>query len=198
MTTIHDVEQRSAEWFAIRLGRITGTSLKDLMNKKPVTQCALFYRLAAEACGDQEQKELFTSKDMQLGIDREPIARLKAGPEYKEYGFITNSNIPNAGLSPDGLTEDLKNGVEIKCPGWKSHINTLITGEIPDEYKWQVVHYFVVVEELEEMLFYSYRPENTKHNEVRVVVTRAEMAIEIEAAKARLKEMEQAVWAVTS
>ena len=188
---LHDLEQRSPEWFNIRMGRVSGTSLKDLMLKKPVKSSALFFRIMAELDGDQEREETFTSKAMQRGIDLEPIAREAAGAEFKEYGFFTRGKF--AGLSPDGLTEDFKHGLEIKCPLGAVHKKYLIENKIPSEYRWQIVQYFYVIDTLEDLLFYSYRPENTAFPEFRLLIKREDLAEDLEAVEKRFKELEEAI-----
>jgi hypothetical protein len=46
-----------------------------------------------------------------------------------------------AGCSPDGMAQD-DGLIEIKCPKWSTHQDTLLTGKIPDKYvkqmQWQL------------------------------------------------------------
>ena len=158
-------EQLSHEWKKEKYGLIGGTSLSDLMTSKPVKETALYYQLLSARCEEFFDDHSFTSNDMQRGIDLEPDA-VKEAEEYLKkdflnFGWCTNKSYPLNGCSPDGFTEDLKEGIEVKCPKASTHTSYIIKDEIPKEYFWQVINYFLVNDQLEKLHFTSYRPENT-------------------------------------
>ena len=155
---IHEnLQQRSPEWFALRLGKITGTRLKKVMSANNLD---LIDELIAEDLS-QTIEESFTSGAMQRGVDCEPLAMSDyqdtTGNNVKEIGFIEGEYM--MGLSPDGLV--MENGkyvgaVEIKCPNTKTHVNYIRLNRMPSAYKYQIFMYFIVVDTLEWLDFVSW------------------------------------------
>ncbi len=158
-------EQGSHEWKKERFGLIGGTTLSDLMVSKPVNETALYYQLISARCEEFFDDLSFVSNDMRRSIDLEPEAVQEAekylNVEFKSFGWCTNEKYPLNGCSPDAFTEDLTVGGEVKCPKAATHTAYILKDEIPKEYFWQVINYFLVNEKLETLHFISYRPENT-------------------------------------
>ena len=137
------MEQRSADWFAARLGRATASKFKDAVSKlktgKP-SQARQTYaiQLVAERLTHQPTPH-FTTAAMQWGIDNEPAARVeyswKTGIEVEEVGFFEHPSMM-AGASPDGLV-GADGLVEFKCPSSTTHVETLLNG-MPDDHIAQV------------------------------------------------------------
>lgn len=157
MKVYKDLEQRSAEWFKLRLGRITGTRLKKVMASNNLD---LVDELIAEELS-QVIEESFVSGAMQRGVECEPLAmqdyKKITNYDVHEVGFVEGDSI--LGLSPDGLV--MENGeyigaVEIKCPNTKTHINYMRVNKMPSAYKYQIFMYFIVVESLEWLDFVSW------------------------------------------
>lgn len=150
---IHEIEQGTDSWKELRKGRITGTRLKEVMGRD---SSKLIYEMIAEK---YEDKNSYQTSDMAEGVLKEPWAIDKyeeeTGQKVTTVGFITIGD--NLGLSPDGLVGK-KKAVEVKCPSLAKHIEYVVNDKIPSEYKWQVVHYFVVIDELEELDFITYHP----------------------------------------
>lgn len=150
---IHEIEQGTDSWKELRKGRITGTRLKEVMGRY---SSKLIYEMIAEK---YEDKNSYQTSDMAEGVLKEPWAIDKyeeeTGQKVTTVGFITLGD--NLGLSPDGLVGK-KKAVEVKCPSLAKHIEYVVNDKIPSEYKWQVVHYFVVIDELEELDFITYHP----------------------------------------
>ncbi len=126
---------------------------------------------------------------MQRGIDLEPIAM----EEYcsKEFAvvetpaFIKNKEIDFLGISPDGLIKSegkYIGGVEIKCPSSKKHIEYIRINRVPNEYKYQVLAYFINCPDLEYVDFVSYDDRVTVKPFHCVRVTRDELKKDIEEA----------------
>lgn len=142
---IHNIEQKSEAWYELRCGRVTGTRFKSLMaGESTATYKDLVTNLACEII-TRKQEENYVSADMERGIELEPIARNLYSElteaEVKEIGFITpdDDNIYSEwiGISPDGVLSD--NGLlEIKCPKFKTHLEYIISGTLPSEYRHQV------------------------------------------------------------
>lgn len=137
-----NILQRSEDWYSERCGKVTASRVKDL-NAKPSKGKALnalgLTILAERLTG--VQKETPTNFAMQWGIDNEPHA---IAAYENETGFFVNGTglidhpfIEMFGASPDGLVGE--NGqIEVKCPDTTTHLNTLLTKQIPDEHIPQI------------------------------------------------------------
>lgn len=64
--------------------------------------------------------------------------------------------------SPDGLIGE-DEAIEVKCPGGKNYVKMWLTNQVPDEYEWQVVQYFIVNEKLQKLYFVGYNPDIPVH-----------------------------------
>lgn len=78
---------------------------------------------------------------MKRGVELEPIARKfyeeKTGIEMPAT-LVEHEKISFLRASLDGLNKKI--GLEIKCPGARSHAQTMQTKSIPEHYMWQLVH----------------------------------------------------------
>lgn len=153
--------QGTEEWHRMKWGKVGGSSSKGLF----VPSDTLLYQLLAESTEEFEMDEdSYISGDMQRGIELEPLGRVElgkfAGVEFLEAGWLQSSENELLGISPDGITQDLKVSCEIKCPGSKKHISTVYTREIPSDNIHQCLHYFTVNPDLEKHYFASFRPES--------------------------------------
>lgn len=137
-----NILQRSEDWFADRVGKVTASRVKDL-NAKPMKGKALnalgLTILAERLTG--VQKEIPTNFNMQWGIDNEPRAIAAYENETGNFvvgtGLIDHPFVEMFGASPDGLVD--KDGqIEVKCPDTTTHLNTLLTKQVPDEYIPQI------------------------------------------------------------
>jgi putative phage-type endonuclease len=143
------MEQRSPEWFAARLGRVTASRVADIMAKTKTGYSTSRTNYMAELICERltnKQAESYQNSAMLWGIEAEPFARetyLEAVSTdcVVEVGFINHPTIDMAGASPDGLVGE-DGLVEIKCPNTSTHIDTLIAQAIPAKYitqmQWQM------------------------------------------------------------
>lgn len=138
--------QGSEEWVEARIGRVTASVISDVMAKgrsgaPSATRANLLARIVAERLSGRAA-EGFTSQAMQHGIDTEAQARacytMETGRNVDEVGFVPHPSIAMAGASPDGLVGD-RGLVEIKCPNTATHIDTILTGAVPDKYLKQML-----------------------------------------------------------
>lgn len=144
-----DIEQRSDDWFAARLGKVTASKIADVMARTKTGYSASRANYAAQLITERltgRREEGFTNSAMQWGTDTEPQARamyeLETGLTVIECGFFDHPDaLIAAGASPDGLVGD-DGLVEIKCPNSATHIATLRGDQIPDKYikqmQWQM------------------------------------------------------------
>lgn len=139
-----DCAQRSPEWFAARLGRLTGSRVADafatIKKGESASRRNLRVQLMLERLTGRCQDSGFTSLDMERGIELEPEAReayeAETGILVAPVGFIAHPELL-AGCSPDGFTMD--GLIEIKCPKAATHLEYL-RGGLPQEYYLQIVH----------------------------------------------------------
>ena len=142
------MEQRTEEWFAARLGKVTASRVADVMAKTKTgysaTRESYMTQLVCERLSGQKA-ESFTNAAIQHGIDTEPLARSAyeayADVMVEEVGFVQHPRIKMAGASPDGYV-GLFGCIEIKAPQTSTHIETLLTEAIPSKYyaqmQWQM------------------------------------------------------------
>lgn len=143
-----DIEQRTDDWFAARLGKATASKIADIMARTKSGPSASRANYAAQLVTERltgTREEGFTNAAMQWGTDNEPRARamyeLVTGGTVLECGFFDHPTVEMSGASPDGLVGDV-GLVEIKCPNSATHISTLRGDTIPDKYvkqmQWQM------------------------------------------------------------
>lgn len=142
------MEQRSDEWFAARLGKVTASKVADVIAKTKTGYSAsrenYMAQLICERMTGQKQ-ESFTNSAMEWGTATEPLARAAyeahANVLVNEVGIIDHSFLPMCAASPDGLV-DIDGMLEIKCPNTATHFDTLLTGSVPAKYiaqmQWQM------------------------------------------------------------
>jgi len=140
-----EIEQGTDEWHALRRGVVTASAISKLLTAtyKPAnndTSRALLYQLLAERItGESDQS--FYNDDMARGHLLEPYARDLYAEHFApvtECGFVPLTTSAGVlGYSPDGLVGD-EGLIEIKCPRPKTHLRSLLTGEMPAEYFPQV------------------------------------------------------------
>ena len=151
-----NIEQGSQEWLKLRLGKITGTRVKNIFKSDNLT---LIDEIIAEIVSE-EIEENYVNSAMQRGKDLEPIVRQiyqkVKGIEIQEIGFCMSDESDFLGLSPDGYTIDRVGGIEIKCPSTKTHVKYIRQNKIPSEYICQVYTNFIVNKKLEWLDFISY------------------------------------------
>lgn len=145
--TVINAEQRSPEWFAARLGRLTGSVAKDMLATIKTGEAAarrdLRTRLIVERLTQQLQEDGFVSKDMQRGIDCEPAAfaayEAHTGHVVRRTGFLAHTTLM-LGCSLDGDVDDFTGIVELKCPKSATHLRYWQEQSCPPEHAAQITH----------------------------------------------------------
>jgi putative phage-type endonuclease len=131
-------EQQSEEWYQARLGKVTASHFKDVMNKKSGRETYMMRLLAERVTGVRE--ESYSNKYMEDGIELEPEAREHyqwvTDNDVVQVGFVETTN--DVGCSPDGLVGNGDGLLEIKCPKLTTHLGYIIRGVLPATYKPQV------------------------------------------------------------
>lgn len=140
-----DLIQGSDEWLAARCGILTASEMRLIITptlklaKNEKASAHLYELLAQRITGYVEPH--FISDDMLRGQVDEIEARALYAKHYapvREMGFITNDEWGfTLGYSPDGLVGD-DGLIECKSRRQKFQAETIIAGEMPDEYMLQV------------------------------------------------------------
>lgn len=142
-----DAPQRSPEWHAARLGKLTGSRAADMLAtiKSGEAAARRDYRLqlVCERLTGQPQEDPFINAAMQRGIDCEPLAfaayEAKTGQMVQRTGFLAHVE-HMAGCSLDGHIGDFDGLIELKCPKSATHLKYLRAGEMPAEHRPQILH----------------------------------------------------------
>lgn len=139
-----DVQQGSAEWHQMRLGRVTASRVADIIAKTTKGYAASRANYAAQLICERltgTPTESFTNAAMLWGVEMEPEARaayeFNRAAKVQQVAFVTHPTIADAGCSPDGLV-GADGLVEIKCPLTATHIETLVGKAVPAKYVTQV------------------------------------------------------------
>lgn len=156
-----EVKQRSDEWYKARLGKVTASRFKDVIEtlKRPVKDenGELYYpyttkrdaykkELVAERIvGILGRKDVYVTPEMMWGQMNEDAARvaymLRTKNKVTPEGFCTlekNGKTLPVGCSTDGLVNDNGN-LEIKSLTTHNHLYEIVKqAEMPDDYKPQV------------------------------------------------------------
>lgn len=140
-----DLLQGSDDWFAARCGLLTASEMKLIITptlaiaNNDKTKSHL-YELAAQRIGKYVEPH-YIGDDMLRGTADEVDARILYEQHYapvEDVGFITNDKWGfKIGYSPDGLVG--KDGsIECKSRRQKYQIQTIIEGDMPEDYIIQV------------------------------------------------------------
>lgn len=171
---IHNMEQGTDEWFAIRKGKLTashGTAIAS-------NGAGLKTYVKEIVLGMFTEKEPLRGKDIERGNELEPIARAKysfeKNVEVIEYGFIEHSN--RAGYSPDGFVGD-DGLIEIKARNNAKHLDLHLTGKLDSGTVWQM-QMGMLITNRKWCDFISYNPNFKKNSMFVKRVFRDEVAIQ--------------------
>lgn len=185
------------DWMLARRGKITGSRLKDILVKRGGGRKKGFYELIAERIALQPDSE----NPMDRGTRLEDIAierfRKETGKKVDTTMIIwEREDNPDIAVSPDGVINKTE-AVEVKCLNTASHIEALLTQQIPSEYEDQVTQYFIVNDNLKKLYFIFYDPRMTVKDFFFYEIKRSDLSEKIteylEYQKNVLAEVEQIV-----
>lgn len=160
------MEQRSAEWFAARRGRVTGSMVGAILGLDPnCTREEAMRRMVRSYQG--LPSEFKGNIATQWGVTHEDEAReafqYKYETEVQPASFVVHPTIPWLGASPDGLILD-DALIEIKCPfGLRNHeapVPFKKADEQPHYYAQMQIQMFVTGRYL--CYFYQWTPKDDK------------------------------------
>ena len=169
------MEERTDEWFEIRLGRATASRMADVLakgkdNKPSASRENYAVELALELL-TRQKAEGYSSSAMQRGTEMESEARsfyeLITGNWVQECGFFEHPTIPDSGASPDGLVGE-DGLIEIKCPESKQHLTNLVSGKPQTKYFLQM-QWQMACTGRKWCDFVSYDPRFPEHLQIKIV-----------------------------
>lgn len=141
-------DQGSSVWHQARLGCITASRIAEVVARTKsgygAARQAYMRQLLAERLTGLVA-EVYINAAMRWGTDMEPHAvaayEEATGVATELVGFVSHPAIAYAGASPDRLVGD-EGLLEVKCPASATHIDTLLSGEVPERYvlqmQWQM------------------------------------------------------------
>lgn len=143
MIEIHNLEQGTDEWQALRAGKYTGSNAHKLLRFG-----AIEYALAQES---NFKGNYYTKRGHLLEDQAIQVYEKITGASVLRAGFITNSKYPDCGYSPDGIDVTSLDGyalnkggfkaegylLEVKCFNKKRH-REIASGDIPMEIMAQI------------------------------------------------------------
>lgn len=180
---IINIAQGSDEWADYRKGKISGTMLSQLYAKRGGRKLG-FYQVIAERLGLGSDGEDCMDRGLRLEDEAVKIFEDTNKLKIERVGICVsdfNSNVIN---SPDGLIKDKKGkyskAVEIKCLNTARHLQAIIEDKIPSEFESQMLQYFIVNKDLEELYFIFYDDRILSRPYFQKVVKRDEVKDKIE------------------
>lgn len=135
----------SPDQIAARLGKLTASRIADATAKLAsgkwgASRANYMAELIAERLTGV-QASRYVNAEMLWGIETEAQARAAYEFYYSPVtvtGFVDHPTIPMTGASPDGLVGD-DGLVEFKCPNTSTHIEFLLTDEVEQKYRKQML-----------------------------------------------------------
>jgi putative phage-type endonuclease len=156
---IHNVDQRSPEWFMIRKGRISGTDLRKVTGTKIVRDNYFYEHLAERLTRGLPDDESALNRGVRLEDEARERFETETGKKVEVVGFVTSSKNEFIGSSPDGLIKTrgkYKEALEIKCLSSANHLRAFLEQKIPSDYLSQGIQYFVTNPDLVTLYFGFY------------------------------------------
>ena len=204
---IIDCEQRSPEWFAARLGRLTASRAADMLSQgKGSAEAAgrrnLRVQLVLERLTGVSQDSGYQNEAMRVGIEREPDALLwyeaVTGHLVRRTGFVQHDELM-AGASLDGHVGD-DGIVEVKCPLAATHLDTIESRTIPGDYQKQIGHQLWITGAAwcDYASFHPAFPEPLRLVILRLTPSQSSLVAYDQAARAFLAEVDAKVAALTA
>ena len=152
---IHDVEQRSPEWYALRAGKPTASEFSKIVTSKgePSKQAdgyaiTLAVELYAGKPVDAWEGNAWTERGREMEEEALRLYSFAHGAEVVPVGFVTD-DAETMGCSPDGLVGDA-GMVETKCLKAENHAKAIVYyqkhGHCPPDYVQQTQGQLLIAE----------------------------------------------------
>ena len=169
---IRGIEQGSPEWMSLRIGKIGGSRVADVLTEgrggaESLTKRKYKNELIRERLTGRKL-DTYKTPAMQRGIDLEPMARAWYEVKYNTFvdqvAIVLHPTIDGGQCSPDGIVEATNSLIEIKIPNPENHLDNILTGgkqleQYYDQVQWQLA----CMPEKEFCDLVSYDPEMPDH-----------------------------------
>ena len=145
---IKGIVQGSPEWMALRVGRIGGSRIADLLTEgRGGAESLIRRKYKNELIRERltgRKLETYKTPAMQRGIDLEPMARawyeVKNNVFVDQVAIVLHPTIEGGQCSPDGLVDVTNSLIEIKVPNPENHLDNILTdGKQLEQYYDQVM-----------------------------------------------------------
>jgi len=202
---IINVDQNSQEWLEARKGKITGSKLKDLISKRKLTDRKIgFYQLIADKLALESDLEDPMERGHRLEEESLALFQKISGLVVEKTGLWISEDNENIACSPDGAIKvdgEFKIAVETKSLSSARHLEAFLTKQVPDDFEFQVLQYFIVNEKLETLYFCFFDPRVTVMPFFYIQIDRSDVEDEVKQwrdyQKMILKEVDQIVEELT-
>ena len=148
---IRGIEQGSPEWMSLRIGKIGGSRVADVLTEgrggaESLTKRKYKNELIRERLTGRKL-DTYKTPAMQRGIDLEPMARAWYEVKYNTFvdqvAIVLHPTIAGGQCSPDGIVEATNSLIEIKIPNPENHLDNILTGgkqleQYYDQVQWQL------------------------------------------------------------
>ena len=168
------IEQTSPEWWAYKVGRISGTRVGQLLSTR---ENSLIDEMIDEILDGEVKHDDFQSEEMLFGIENEGVAldlySQRYGIDFERGGVLCSDLHENRHMaSPDGINIEKGIVAEVKCTmQGKTQIKRFRKG-IDSNYLPQVINYFACSEDINEVHWISYCPFRPERDLVVIVFKR--------------------------
>ena len=169
---IRGIVQGSPEWMALRVGRIGGSRIADLLTEGRKGDESLIRRkykneLIRERLTGRKI-DTYKTPAMQRGIDLEPMARawyeVHNNVFVDQVAIVLHPTIEGGQCSPDGIVESTNSLIEIKVPNPENHLDNILTdGKQLEQYIDQCMWQLACMPEKEYCDLVSFDPEMPDH-----------------------------------
>ena len=168
---IRDIVQGSPEWMALRVGKIGGSRIADLLTEGRNGESLIRRKYKNELIRERltgRKLDTYKTPAMQRGIDLEPMARawyeVHNNVFIDQVAIVLHPTIEGGQCSPDGLCDATNSLIEIKIPNPENHLDNILTqGKQLEQYHDQVMWQLACMPEKEFCDLVSFDPEMPDH-----------------------------------
>ncbi len=157
------VDQNSAKWLEMRVGKITGSKLGDIYAPRGGRKVGFYQLIADRLSIVEEGDEAAHDRGHRLEEEALEMASKELGIKFSgECGMWLSDVDDNIAISPDGCNKQRTASAEVKALKASLHLQAIIEKAIVKKsYKLQAVQYFVVNEKLKNHYMVFYNPSVT-------------------------------------
>lgn len=176
MITVHEIEQGTKEWGALRAGKYTGSNAHKLFKYGAI-------KYSQAVVDDSWGGNFFTKRGHILEDEALELYGKIKKVEVLRPGFITNSKYPNCGYSPDGIDgQQVGNALnresillEVKCFNPTRHLK-IYNGDIPLEILAQI-YFGMLITDLKKARLIIYNPDLDPKLALKIIEVKRDPAV---------------------